>query len=220
MPLPKTILAIPTFDYNALASYYTSGSALGIKLQAEILKQGPLGDLLRQREIGVIPPWELPPRAPALPGEELRRIFSTRTLIDRDSDLFERTDVDDNFKNLFALYSGLTLLKELVTFAKTSAADSTRTILERQYQSYVGQAKDFVEDTRLSDVSLVFGLKPDTLASTVVLPRKSNSTVFFGATASKVDNIVSEINAQLTAALVDTTFLVERINETAYQPVD
>ena len=131
VPLPKTILAIPTFDYNALASYYSSGAALGIKLQAEILKQGPLGDLLRQREIGVIPPWELPPRPPVPAGEELQRIFSNRTLIDLESGTFARTDVDDNFKNLFALYNGLTLLKELVTFGKTSAADSSRAILER-----------------------------------------------------------------------------------------
>ena len=106
MPLPKTILVIPTFDYNVLASYYNSGAALGTKLQAEILRQGPLGDLLRQREIGVIPPWELPPRPPVPEGEELQRIFSSRTLIDPRSDTFARTDVDDNLKNLFALYSG------------------------------------------------------------------------------------------------------------------
>ena len=99
-------------------------------------------------------------------------------------------------------------------------------------------------------------LKLDTLASTVELPRTSNSVVFFGATTStvredpiaglsgtekftvsvtensvtkdvvvdlanvagalNVDNIVTEINAQLTAALVDTAFIVERFNETAY----
>ena len=190
-------------------------------------------------------------------GEELQRIFSNRTLIDLESGTFARTDVDDNFKNLFALYNGLTLLKELVTFGKTSAADSSRAILERQFQSYLGQAKDFVEDTKLTDVSLIYGLKLDTLASTVELPRKSNSTVFFGATASTVredaiagltgtekftisitensvtknvvvdlakrssgtlnlDNIVTEINAQLIAALVDTAFAVERFNETEY----
>ena len=162
VPLPKTILAIPTFDYNVLASYYRSGAVLGTKLQAEILKQGPLGDLIRQREIGVIPPWELPPRAPAPEGQELQRIFSSRTLIDPKSDTFARTDVDDNFKSLFALYRGLTLVKELVTFGKTASADSSRVILERQFQSYLGQAKDFVEDTKFADVSLVYGLKLDT----------------------------------------------------------
>ena len=256
VPLPKTILAIPTFDYNVLASYYRSGAVLGTKLQAEILKQGPLGDLIRQREIGVIPPWELPPRAPAPEGQELQRIFSSRTLIDPKSDTFARTDVDDNFKSLFALYRGLTLVKELVTFGKTASADSSRVILERQFQSYLGQAKDFVEDTKFADVSLVYGLKLDTQSSSVVLPRKSNSVVFFGATAStvredaiagltgtekftisvtensvtknvvvdlanvsgtlNVDNIVTEINAQLTTALIDTAFAVERFSETEY----
>ena len=184
--LPFSILAIPTFDYNALLSYYTSGVALGTKLQAEVLKRGPLGDLLRQREIGVIPPWELPPRAPAPEGQELQRIFSNRTVFDLKSALFERTDVDDNFKNLFALYGGLTLAKELVTFAKTLKADASRAILERQFQSYFDQIKDFVEDTRFTGVSLVYGLKLDKISSTVELPRKSNSIVFFGAVASSV----------------------------------
>ena len=182
--LPVSILRIPTFDYNALLNYYTSGSALKTTTQAELLKRGPLGDLFRQREIGVIPPWELPPRAPAPEGQELQRIFSNRTLIDLNSALFERTDVDDNFKNLFALYGALTLTKELVTFAKTLQADASRAILERRFQSYLGQAKDFVEDTRFTDITLVYGLKKDTLVSTVELPRKSNSVVYFGATAS------------------------------------
>ena len=254
--LPTSLLVIPTFDYNVLANFYTSGSALKIATQAEVLKRGLLGDLFRQREIGVIPPWELPPRAPAPEGQELQRIFSNRTIIDLTSALFERTDVDDNFKNLFALYGGLTLTKELVTYAKTLQADASRAILERQFQSYLDQVKDFVEDTRFTDVSLVYGLKKDTLASTVELPRKSNSVVYFGANASTVredaiagltgtekftisvtensvtknvavdlanvsgtlnlDNIVTEINAQLVAALVDTTFAVERFNEDAY----
>ena len=125
-----------------------------------------------------------------------------------------------------------------------------------KHQSYARQVKDFVDDTRLNGVSLVYGIKLDTVSSTVTLPRKSNSTVFFGAQTSteredpiagltgtekftisvtensvtenvavdlanvtgplNVDSIVSEINAQLIASLVDTAFIVERFSETSY----
>ncbi len=100
--------------------------------------------------------------------------------------MFARDDVDDNFKTLFALHNGLTRLQELTAFAQTSDADSSRIVLERQFQRLVDEAESFVNDARFRDISLIFGLKSDTIKSTVLLPRSSNSTVLFNAPVSTV----------------------------------
>ena len=153
------------------------GGGFAPGVQAKILAGGLLKDLIARSETGVIPPWGLPPRVSDLPL--LNRIFSS-------DPLFARDDVDDNFKTLFALHNGLTRLQELTAFAQTFDADSSRIVLERQFQRLVDEAESFVNDARFRDISLIFGLKSDTIKSTVLLPRSSNSTVLFSAPVSTV----------------------------------
>ena len=179
-----SIIQLATFDFNVLNDFFKVGGGFRPGLQAKILANGPLKDIIARANADIIPPWELPPRAPDAPL--LNRIFSNDSLIDRNDPLFERGDVDDNFKNLFALYNGLTRVQELTAFAQTSAADSQRVVLNRQFQRLAEEAEGFVNASRFRDMSLIFGVKTDTLESTVLTPRTSNSTVIFGGTASTV----------------------------------
>ena len=249
-------ISIIPLDVRSLSAFYTTGASLGPTLHAEVLRQGVLKDLINQAEVGVLPPWELPPPEPD--GELLDRIFSGQPLIDLGDPLFARDDVDDAFKNLFSLYKGLLRVKELTEFAITSDADTLRTILDRQFQTLVGEATDYVEALDFEDITLVSGIKADTLTSTVDLPSTKLSVVHFGAVITddrtaalpdltgteqftfavtnssqtttnvvvdlanvsgtlNIDNIVDEINTQLTAAAVGTSVSTQRDSEFAYR---
>ena len=57
-------ISIIPMDVRTLSAFYTTGASLGTARHAEILRNGVLKDLLNQADVGVLPPWELPPPAP------------------------------------------------------------------------------------------------------------------------------------------------------------
>ena len=249
-------ISIIPMDVRTLSAFYTTGASLGTARHAEILRNGVLKDLLNQADVGVLPPWELPPPAPD--RSLLDRIFSRQPLFNLNDPLFARDNVDDAFKNLFSLYKGLLRVKELTEFATTSDADSLRTVLDRQFQTLIGETKSYFEGLSFEDITLVSGIKADTLTSTVELPSTKLSAVHFGAVITddrttaipgltgteqftfavtnssgsttnvvvdlanvsgtlSIDNIVDEINSQLSAAVVGTRVATQRDSEFVYR---
>src|SRR5688572_33105942 len=81
------------FNMGLLSAYYGTGAALGSKLHAQIIMNGPLGEYIRQKDaLDVIPPWLV--RQP--PGEDttLRdKVFDGGPLINLEDPTFAKEGV-------------------------------------------------------------------------------------------------------------------------------
>ena len=190
------------FDFNALTPIYTTGAKLGSAAHAQILANGPLKDILAQVEIGVLPPWELP--VPEVTEAELiSQVLSSRPLIDPDDPLFDRDDVDENFKQLFAIYKGLLRVGDLTDFAlNNSKADGLRTILQSQYDSYIDQLREYMDPLNFKDITLIDGLRQAKVESTLDYPATNLTDVHFGQVVATVrDDPVSGITGTETFAI-------------------
>ena len=161
-------LQLPTFSYDALSLYYLSGVALGQTLHAEVLKNGPLGELLnRGDKADYVPPWLL-----AKPAEDdqpslQERVFSGEPLIDLSHPTVDRKGVDDSTKRLFALYRALDRVQVLTEYAQTSKGQAQVVLLERRFDSWMQEIRDFINDNEFDGITLLAGLKSSTLTSTV-----------------------------------------------------
>lgn len=165
------MVEIKSFDLNSLVSYYQVGAQLPTGLQAEVLRQGKLKSLLANKS-DVTPPWQEATTEPT--SEEIKnRLFASKALIDLDDETLDREGITDDFKKLFALYKGLTRLQELTDYAKSDkGADSIRSLLDRQFQSLMGQLDNYLSTLDLDDVTLVPGITTDntTTSSSFINP--------------------------------------------------
>jgi trimeric autotransporter adhesin len=197
LPLSNTSetpkFTLPTFDFNSLSSFYTTGAFMGVSKHADKLASGALKDILDIDTKAPIPPWML---ARQKTGTIEERVFSGKDVIDLTDPLFDRDDVDDDYKNLFAIYKGLAKLEELTEYAGTSEGNAMATLLERQYDRYMKEIKAFVNSTEFSDINLVAELKSDVLKSTIAIPPASDDTAFRGKhIASTRDSAVTGLTA-------------------------
>jgi len=159
---------IAPFDYSALASYYGSGVSLGTTNLANALAAGPLGDLIRSRENeDVIPPW-LQNRT--VEGEELtlqQRVFLGDPLINLNDSSVDREGIDDETKAMFAIFKALDRMNELAEFVQTTTGQSKAYLLERRFQGWVTELKEFIAEQSFEDLSLLSGIQIDSISSTI-----------------------------------------------------
>jgi trimeric autotransporter adhesin len=168
---------IPSLDYNSLAGFYTTGAFMGTAKHADKLASGALKDILSIDPRAPVAPWQL--RQPK-EGELVDRVFSGKDVIDKTDPLFDRDDIDDNFKNLFALYKGLAKLEEITEFATTAQGNILAPLLQRQYDRYLTEIKDFVNTAEFSGISVVPELKSDTLKSTIAIEPTTDANAYVG----------------------------------------
>lgn len=195
----KPALKLPTFDMNVLTPIYTTGARLGSDQHAAILKNGVLKDILNNK--GIVPPWQVAQPQPSTDvNERLGELLRTKKLIDKNDPVYSREDLTSDYQNLFVLWKGLNKLNQLVDFATNeSSADNMREILDRQFQTQLGEIKSFVDQTTFNNVSLINGLKTSTLESSVKRPDSSgdqysvygfklidSQTEYYGNTATTV----------------------------------
>ena len=193
------------FDYNALTPIYTTGAKLGSNAHAKILANGPLKEVLAQSEISVLPPWEL--FQPEVSEEALiSSILSSQPLIDPNDKLFSRNDVDDSFKDLFAIYKGLLRIGDLTDFAvNNSKADNLRSILQSQFDRYVQEIRDYMEPLGFADIALIDGLRQSATEATLVYPASNLTNVHFGQVITNVrDDPIAGIAGSETFSIVVT----------------
>lgn len=203
---------IPAFDYNSLSSFYTTGAFMGNAKHADKLASGALKDILAIDPNAPIAPWQL---TQVKEGEVIDRVFSGKPLIDLNDPLFDRDDVDDNFKNLFALYKGLSRIEELTQFAETRDGNALGELLQRQFDSYLKEIDTFLGTAKFSDIALVGGLKTDTLKSTITIPPATADNAYVGevvatdtTTALSSLSAADELTIAVTVASVTTNVTV------------
>lgn len=180
-------LTIAFFDTSVLADYYAAGAQLSeVTLRKTFEAQG-LNSSINRGDAAVIPPWEAPPQE--APEDPLENIFSSGKLIDLDDPLVANAGGDENFKNLFALYRGLSRVTELTNFAQNDPrAETLRPLLDRKLQDYIKEIESFVATLDLDDATVIQGLKENQLTSTLFLAKEiaKTSPVHFGAVVSEV----------------------------------
>jgi hypothetical protein len=185
-------LSLATFDSSVLTSYYASGVNLGETLHAKKIQKEILDGVVNLDE-SVIPPWTLPDVQTTSSEEALAQIFSSGNLIDLTDPRVVNHGDDENFKNLFALYNGLSKMRELVSFAESDAtATSYSSLLQTRFEGYLSEVKDFTTGLNFSDAAydatLLYGVRETTMTSSVSFPKStSNITPYhIGAVASTV----------------------------------
>lgn len=177
----STTSTIVAFDYDTLANFYASGAAFSRRVHAEILRNGVLKDFDNRGGSNVIAPWQR--RQPELDPNDLNRFLSLRPLIDLKDPQVDLEKASDEFKNLFALYKGLSLMRDLSEAAQTNR--NSLIILDRQLQRYVTEVTSFTDGLDFSDITLVSGLSSDTLRSTTEVPAKSLVDAIYGLTVTR-----------------------------------
>jgi len=167
------MVTIPTLNASLLSSYYAAGGGMKPSLQAARLQsQG----LVPSQAATVIPPWQFNIRQN--PETTLERIFSTQKLIDLDDPLVSLTGDNETYRNLFALYRGLTRMRELVDYAETGQrADSLRGLIDRKFQEQLTQAQDFAAGLDLGELALVPGVEQHKLTSSIATPKALTETL-------------------------------------------
>jgi hypothetical protein len=175
------------FDSSVLNSFYSSGVSLGVtahasKIQHEILNGSrTLGE-------AVIAPWEIPQVTPQTAQEQMQRIFRAGDIIDLNDPRVTRNGDNDNFKNLFALYNGLTRARELVTFAETGAGNAYAKLLQSRLDDYMSDIKGFATGLSFDTATMLYGVRESKMTASVEFPKTISKTVptHIGAIASTV----------------------------------
>ena len=200
-------LTIAFFDTSVLADYYAAGANMSeVTLRKTFEAQG-LNSSINRDDAAVIPPWEAPPQE--APEDPFQSVFSSGPLIDLDDPLVANAGDDENFKNLFALYRGLTRVQELTDFARNDPrAETMRSLLDRKLQDYITEIESFVASLDLTDVTVIKGLKESDLTSTLNLAKEvaKTSPVHFGAIVSEVrDDAIPGLTGTETFTITATT---------------
>ena len=201
-------LTIAFFDTSVLADYYAAGANMSeVTLRKTFEAQGLNQAAGSGNDAAVIPPWQAPPQEE--PEDPMQSIFSSGSLIDLDDPLVANAGDDENFKNLFALYRGLSRVQELTEFARTdSRAETMRPLLDRKLQDYIKEIESFVAALDLDDVTVVQGLKESDLTSTLFLAKEvvKTSPFHFGAVVSEVrDDAIPGLTGTETFTITATT---------------
>lgn len=216
------MVSLIPFDYGTLATYYTSGAALGLSQHAEVIRNGPLSDFFARDRVDVIPPWDFPePILDDSSSAVLGRVLSLKPLLYTADPSFDRPGVDDDFKKLFALHQGLGRMRELAEFAQTRKGETLAPILDKAFQGYLDEVKAFLGETQfkgfadsktgdalsaslaeayrnfqdglgnnsdgefVEGISVLSGLRTDTLTSTIEFETDDPIDTKFGLTIRK-----------------------------------
>lgn len=197
-----------TFDSSTLSAYYSSGVSLGEALHAKKIDAEILSGVTNLDE-SVIPPWTLPDVVPESSEEALQRIFSTGALIDLEDPKVTRNGDDEDFKNLFALYTGLTKMRELVTFAESDpAAGAYSRTLQSRFEGHLAELKSFATGLSFDDATLLYGVRESSMTSNISFPKSTTNIVphHIGAVASDVrDNAIAGLTGTETFDITATT---------------
>jgi hypothetical protein len=172
------------FDLSVLSTYYTSTASLNAATAAAVLQakvnaatgQSASGGGVEQAPTDVTPPW-LTSQAlaqaanPTTPTEQQVFQNASAPLFNPNDPSLDRPDVTQDFKNLFALYQGLSQMNTLATYAaQNPAASSQSTLLNSEFQNYMQQFNSFVSGISSSNMTVIPGLEQSSDTSTASQP--------------------------------------------------
>ncbi|MCX8230873.1 MAG: hypothetical protein OTJ45_03525, partial [Alphaproteobacteria bacterium] len=126
-----------------------------------------------------------------------QRVLSQAALIDPKDPLFDRVDLDDDSKTLFAAYKALGQMLDIANYAQTSQGKVLSNLLNTKFQTRVAELETFINNAKTNTISLVTGLLDPNLNSRIVLGQDEDAPRFNGAVI--LENLNDPISG-LTAA--------------------
>ena len=185
---------IPPFDFSLLSTFFAAGGGMSQSLRTEVLRKGALSDILNKPS--VIPPWEIKTTTDNENINELaKRAVSPGPTIDKNDPLFDRNDLDDDSKVLFATFKALNRLKDMADFIQTNKGEPLGTILDAQFQKMVTELREFIDTAQYNRLSLDLGILTDKVNSLITLDQVERAPVFLGAAIlDDLTNPISGIN--------------------------
>jgi len=163
---------IRSLDLGTLSTYYASGGGQSDRLRTESLRQQGVGS---DSAATILPPWALNIAQPA--DTALERIFSSRPLIDRNDPFVQVTGGNDAFRDLFALYRGLSRAREVVSYLETTpGAEARRGLLDKRLQGFLDEIRGYADGLKLDGATLASGVRASSVASSLRLPKPVAAT--------------------------------------------
>jgi hypothetical protein len=190
-----------SFDINVLANYYASGGSFSASLRTAILRNGEVGRLIAAREQTVTPPWQQP--EVVVDKSLAQRAFSQAALIDPKDPLFNRADLDDDSKTLFAAYKALERMLDITDYAQSSQGKTLSDLVNTKFQTRVAELETFINNAKTNTVSLVSGLLAADLDSLIVLGQDEDAPRFNGAV------ILENLNDPISGLTATDQFTLE-----------
>ena len=166
---------LPSFNMGILSAYYGTGAALGSKMHAQIIMNGPLGEYIRQRDsLDVIPPW-LIQEPPAEDNTLRNKVFDGGALINHEDAVFGQENVPETSKNLFVAYKALERINALVEYAGTKQGETQMFSLQKRFDAWTAELKEFIDGTKFEGITMLSGIENSSLKS--IIERKAADPV-------------------------------------------
>ncbi|HUN52067.1 MAG TPA: hypothetical protein VMU42_13160, partial [Candidatus Sulfotelmatobacter sp.] len=177
------------FDMSVLSQYYSSTASLDptvaqavIAAQIKAASGGTSGGV-EPAPTDVTPPWltaQGQAAAASTTTPTLQQVFQNANapLFNPNDPSLDRPDVTQDFKNLFALYQGLSQMNTLATYAAQSpSAASQSALLNNQFQNYMQQLTSFVSGISSPTMTAIQGLEQSSDTSTAEQPDPPSSFI-------------------------------------------
>lgn len=168
-------------DLTALGSYYSSGASLSSSLLAKVLAQNGAVSSSNAKAT-VTPPWLDTSNTDTTALADKVFLEASQPLADLNDPSLDRPGITDDYKKLFALYKGLTRLKDVTDYAKSDAGAPLRIELDNAFRALTKQYFDFVNSQKFTGITLVPGIKLPSETSSLTIP--DAVPLFTGSTAS------------------------------------
>ncbi len=160
-------MALLTLDVSLLIGLYNA------QLNERLASSGnaaprPAGDPFGP---AVVPPWD-PQFGGGIDADVKQRMFSTAPLIDLDDPDFNRDSIDADTKSLFVAFKALRRMQEVARFvANDPLGQSMSSILEKQFQRYVGEFTGFIDGLDIDRLTLTAGRRYDSVKAEAISPK-------------------------------------------------
>lgn len=201
-----------TMDVQALTAYFLSGATFSAETR-RAMANAAVADI---RGPAVLAPWQLPPTEPMSAADKLLRILGTANAFNLKDLSLNRPGVDDNFRKLFTLHIGLGLMADLADLAAADRLVGTsRGVLQRKFEKLMVQLNEFLADNDIDGVSIVKGLKRESIQTAgIVPPTLPDRRIEGGIIADTRDQIIPGITNQkffidITAGGIPNTVTVD-----------
>ncbi len=207
--------SLPSFDFSVLEGYY----------QAKVQSRVSSASQTQTKAAGVkdvvsFAPWDQN-SANATPISKLRDALTASSFVDVRDGSFDRVGVDQEYKKLFALYTGLSRLQALAARAsEDNTALAELTGLNRRFQTGLTEVNKYLTSTTFNDLTLSFGKRESTAQSAfkVVRPptQYNGPSIVSGAGTNAIPGIVGNevftVSALKGSATTDVTMDLSEIS--------
>ena len=160
------------FDNSILSAYYNSKNLTSLVANANSSSSTSTAALNSFAELdNLIPPWDSSQEQLEI-DDRLRKALSTSNFVNLKDSTLGASDMNEDYRGLFAVYKGLNLLSAIAGHASDkSTSDLRLTSLDREFQEGMGQVFDFLNSYTPDGFIVAAGEQSDKVDADVAIAR-------------------------------------------------